>query len=89
LAHHPVFRNLDIKSCKHKGRFCGHFSRVVVSDFRSLRGDIVSEALSARQSRAAKIPFLAVRRDTLAAWARSRDGDLGELVVGDLIACTY
>jgi hypothetical protein len=32
---------------------------VVVSDFRSLRGDIVSEALSARQSPAAKISFLA------------------------------
>jgi hypothetical protein len=31
----------------------------VVSDFWSLRGDIVSEALSARQSPAAKIPFLA------------------------------
>ena len=25
---------------KQKGRFCGDFSRVVVSDFRSLRGDI-------------------------------------------------
>ncbi|HWZ08186.1 MAG TPA: hypothetical protein VNY53_14875 [Bradyrhizobium sp.] len=54
LRHHPVLRNLDIKTCKHEGRFCGHFSRVVVSDFRSLRGDIVSEALSARQSPAAK-----------------------------------
>ena len=33
--------------------------RVVVSDFRSLRADIVSEGLSACQSPAAKIPFLA------------------------------
>ena len=55
----PVLRNLDIKTCKHEGRFCGHFLRVVVSDFRSLRGDIVSEAFSACQSPAAKIPFLA------------------------------
>jgi hypothetical protein len=31
--------------------------REVVSNFRSLRGDIVSEALSARPSPAAKIPF--------------------------------
>ena len=37
--------------------FCGHFSRVVVSDFRSLRGDIVFRPLLARQSLAAKIPF--------------------------------
>jgi hypothetical protein len=58
LAHHPVFRNLDIKTRNREGRFCGHFSRVVVSDFRSLRGDIVSEALSARPSPAAKISFL-------------------------------
>ena len=57
--HHAVFRNPDIDACKQEGRFCGHFSRVVVSDFRSLCGDIVSEALSARQSPAAKIPFLA------------------------------
>jgi hypothetical protein len=49
-------RNLDIKTCKHEGGFCGHFSRVVVSDFRSLRGDIVSEALSARQSPGGKNP---------------------------------
>jgi hypothetical protein len=48
-----------VRRCKHEGRFCGHFSREVVSDFWSLRGDIVSEALSARQSPAAKIPFLA------------------------------
>jgi hypothetical protein len=40
----------------------GYFSREVVSDFWSLRGDIVFEALWARQSPAAKIPFLAVHR---------------------------
>jgi hypothetical protein len=62
IRHHPVLGNLDIKTCKHEGGFCGHFSRVVVSDFRSLCGDIVSEALSARQSPAAKIPFLAARQ---------------------------
>ena len=38
-------------------QFCGHFSRVVVSDFRSLRGDIVFKRLLARLSQAAKIPF--------------------------------
>ena len=37
--------------------FSGHFSRVVVSDFRSLRSDIVFRPLLARQSPAAKIPF--------------------------------
>ena len=51
-AHHPVFRNP-----KREGGFCGHFSRVVVSDFRSLRRDIVFKSLLARQSPAAKIPF--------------------------------
>ena len=56
-AHHAVLRNLDIETCKHEGRFCGHFSRVVVSDFRSLRGDIVFTSLSGRLSPAAKIPF--------------------------------
>ena len=40
-------------------QFCGHFSRVVVSDFRSLRGDIVFRPLLARQSPVAKIPFQA------------------------------
>jgi hypothetical protein len=57
--HHPVSRNPRVQVSRREGRFCGHFSRVVVSDFRSLRGDIVSEALSARQSPAAKFPFLA------------------------------
>jgi hypothetical protein len=37
--------------------FSGHFSRVVVSDFQSLRSDIVFRSLLARQSPAAKIPF--------------------------------
>ena len=32
-------------------------SRVMVSDFRSLRGDIAFRPLLARQSPAAKIPF--------------------------------
>ena len=41
---------------------------MVVSDFRSLRGDIVSEALSAHQSPAVKIPFLA------AGWSLSSKG---------------
>jgi len=36
---------------------CGHFSRAVVSDFRSLRRDIVFRSFLARQSPAAKIPF--------------------------------
>src|SRR5262249_2883960 len=40
-----------------KGRFCGHFSRVVVSDLWSLLGDIASSAFFARLSPAAKIPF--------------------------------
>jgi hypothetical protein len=40
-----------------KGHFCAHFSRVAVSDFRSLRGDIVFRPLLARLSLAAKIPF--------------------------------
>jgi hypothetical protein len=57
--HHPVSRNRQLIARWQKGRFCGHFSREVVSDFLSLCGDIVSEALSARQSPAAKIPFLA------------------------------
>jgi hypothetical protein len=35
----------------------GHFSRVVVSDFGSLRRDIVFRSLLARQSPTAKIPF--------------------------------
>jgi hypothetical protein len=55
--HHAVFRNPDIDACKQEGRFCGHFSRVVVSDFRSLRRDIVFRSLLARQSPTAKIPF--------------------------------
>jgi hypothetical protein len=42
-----------------KAAFAGHFSRVVVSNLWSLLGDIVSEALSGRQSPVAKIPFLA------------------------------
>jgi hypothetical protein len=42
--------------------FSGHFSRAVVSDFRSLRSDILFRSLLARQSPAAKIPFLAVHR---------------------------
>ena len=57
IRHHPVLRNLDIKTCKHEGGFCGHFSRVVVSDFRSLHGDIVIRSLFARLSPATKIPF--------------------------------
>jgi len=40
-----------------KGRFYGHFSRVVVSDLWSLLGDIASSAFFARLSPAAKIPF--------------------------------
>jgi hypothetical protein len=40
-----------------KGRFCGHFSRVVVSDCRSLRGDFVFRPVLVRRSPAAKIPF--------------------------------
>jgi hypothetical protein len=52
-----LFRNPDIKARKHEGGFCGHFSRVVVSDFRSLRGDIVFRSLSGRLSPVAKIPF--------------------------------
>ena len=55
--HHPVFRNLDIKTFKHEGRFCGHFPRVVVADFQSLCGDIVSRACLTRLSPVAKIPF--------------------------------
>jgi len=51
-AHHPVFRNP-----KREGGFCGHFSRVVVSDFRSLRGDIAFRPLLVRQSPAAKTRF--------------------------------
>src|SRR6516165_10026159 len=51
-AHHPVFRNP-----KREGGFCGHFSRVVVSDSRSLRGDIAFRPLLVRQSPAAKTPF--------------------------------
>ena len=31
-----------LKVCaEDENRFCGHFSRVMVSDFRSLRGDII------------------------------------------------
>jgi hypothetical protein len=56
-GHHPVLQNLDIKTCKHEGRFCGHFSRTVVSDFRSLRSDIVFRSLLARRSPAGEIPF--------------------------------
>ena len=41
---------------------CGHFSRAVVSDFRSLRRDIVFRSFLARQSPAAKIPFQTRRR---------------------------
>ena len=52
-----LFRNPKLIARKQKGRFCGHFSRVVVSDFRSLRGDIVFRPFLARQSPAAKIPF--------------------------------
>jgi len=57
--HHPILRNLDIETCEHEGGFTA-ISRAwwsPVSGF--MRGDIVSEALSARQSPAAKIPFLA------------------------------
>ena len=52
-----VLRNPQLIARQQKSRFCGHFSRVVVSDFRSLRGDIVFRPLLARQSPAAKIPF--------------------------------
>jgi hypothetical protein len=38
-------------------RCCGHFSRLVVSDFRSLRRDSVFRPPLARPSPAAKIPF--------------------------------
>ena len=48
---------LDIKTCEHEGRFCGHFSRVAVADFRSLCSDIVFRFLLARQSPASEIPF--------------------------------
>jgi hypothetical protein len=39
VLHHPVLRNLDIRTCKHEAGFCGHFSRVVVSDLRSDCGE--------------------------------------------------
>jgi len=42
--------------------FCGHFSRVVVSDFWFLCRDIVFRPLLACQSPAAKIPFQTRRR---------------------------
>ena len=45
IRHHPVSRNPQLIARKQKSRFCGHFSGVVVSDFRSLRGDIVSRSL--------------------------------------------
>ena len=57
IRHHPVFRNLDIKTCEHEARFCSHFLRVAVSDFRSLCSDIVFRFLFARQSPASEIPF--------------------------------
>ena len=40
-----------------KSRFCSHFSRKVVSDFQSLRGNIASGPFLARLSPATKIPF--------------------------------
>ena len=40
-----------------EARYFSHFSRVAVSNFRSLRGDIDFKSLSGRLSRAAKIPF--------------------------------
>jgi hypothetical protein len=44
------------KSASEKGRFCGHFSRTVVSDFQSLRGDIVSRSLFEAPVSDARIP---------------------------------
>jgi hypothetical protein len=64
-VHHPVFRNPKLTARKQKGHFCGHFSRVVVSDFRSLRGDMVLRPLLARLSPAAKIPFQTRRRKVI------------------------
>jgi hypothetical protein len=78
----PVFRNAQLTARWQKDSFCGHFSRVVVSDFRSLRGDIVSEALSARQSPAAKIPFLAAGWRGLFASATGRPVSLNGLTLG-------
>src|SRR6516162_8155734 len=49
---------------------CGQFSRVVVSDFRPLRRDIVFGSLLARQSPAAKIPFQTRRRKKM--WEEAR-----------------
>ena len=50
-------RNPQLIARKQNGRFCRHFSREVVSYFRSLRADIIFRPLLARQSPAAKIPF--------------------------------
>ena len=74
--HHPVFRNPQLIARWQKSRFCGHFSRAVVSDFRSLRGDIVFRPLLARQSPAAKIPFQTRRRRLI---TRVRGGEFWSL----------
>jgi hypothetical protein len=62
----PVPRNPQLIARQQKSRFCGHFSRVVVYDFRSLPRDIVL----ARQSPRAKIPFQTERRQACAAIER-------------------
>jgi hypothetical protein len=59
IRHHPVFRNLDVKTRMQEGPFCGHFSRFAEADSLSLPGETVSEALPARLSPVSKIPFLA------------------------------
>jgi hypothetical protein len=65
-----------------KAAFAAISRALVVSDFRSLRGDIVFEALSARQSPAAKIPFLAAGwRDPFAS-ATGRPVSLNGLTLG-------
>jgi hypothetical protein len=50
---------LAVGTRKQEARLVGRLSRFLLVVFQSLKADIVSEALSARQSPAAKIPFLA------------------------------
>jgi hypothetical protein len=52
-----VRRNPQLIARKQKGRFFGHFSGVVVSDFRSLPETSSSGPFLTRLSPAAKIPF--------------------------------
>ena len=70
-----VSRNARVQVGKQEGRFSGHFSRVVVSDFRSLRGDIVSELFRRANLRRQKSRFK-LEKDWLIARVREASSRL-------------